>query len=136
MSSADFLQHPTKAGLHGYSMNVSNRPLSIVQAYIGRPEATMRMYIEMDEGGGPRFWTSGALYPLGIAVDHPSITGHPEVFGLSSDIVPLVHSPVSSSFILNHLVLTFVKQNRACHMLCAAASWCRICDPRRSTLAG
>lgn len=70
-------------------MNVSNRPLSIVQAYTGRPEATMRTYIEMDEGGGPRFWTSGALYPLGIAVDHPSITGHPEVFGLSSDIVEM-----------------------------------------------
>ena len=46
----------------------------------------MRTYIEMDEGCGPRFWTSGALYPLGIAVDHPSITGHPEVFGIYMEV--------------------------------------------------
>ena len=44
-------------------------------------------YIKFDEGGGPRFWTAGALYPLGLAIDHPSIVNKPELWARSDSIV-------------------------------------------------
>ena len=39
----------------------------------------MSVYDRIYDGGVPRFWASGALYPLGTSVDHPSMNHNPEV---------------------------------------------------------
>ena len=41
------------------------------------------VYDRIYDGGVPRFWASGALYPLiilGTSVDYPSMNHNPEVF--------------------------------------------------------